>query len=315
MTEGAPEVTVVLVSWNRREDLRIALDSLYEQTGVEFEIIVVDNGSTDGTIEMLESEPREIRVIKNKKNRGACWGKNQGILAARAPFLLFMDSDAQLISPHTMHTVLDRLKFDQGLTALGCPIYWNEELTEPWVFGIHLTEDFYIDWPKTRTLGLGADALSTCFLMMRTETAREIGGFDPVFFYQHEDLDFFVRLGKQGGRFDVLDSPPVWHRISQVGRKVDRWFWMHFREEWRHQYMLIKNEGPVRAAILIFRNWGDGKVMRDYYVRPIRLRKFVVLFGLLPIFLLLLSPLILWQGSKNYLENRSLVADSRRNGG
>ncbi|MCA9434209.1 MAG: glycosyltransferase family 2 protein [Candidatus Omnitrophica bacterium] len=306
MTEGPPEVSVVLVSWNRREDLRIALDSLYEQSAVDFEIIAVDNGSTDGTIEMLKSEPREIHVIENGRNLGACWGKNQGILAASAPFLVFMDSDAKLISPDTLKTVLDRMKSDPGLTALGCPIYWNEELTSPWVFGIHLTDDLYIEWEKTRTLGLGADALSTCFMMIRTEKAREIGGFDPFYFYQHEDLDLFVRLKKDGGRFDVLDGPPVWHRISQVGRKVDRWFWMHFREEWRHQYLLIKNMGPMKGAYFIARNWWDGHRMRDYYVRPIRFRKFVVLFGLLPVFMLLLSPFILWQGSKNYLQDPKL---------
>jgi len=312
MSGESPEVSVVLVSWNRKEDLRIALDSLYTQAEVDFEIIVVDNGSTDGTLEMLAREPREIRSIRNGKNRGACWGKNQGILAARAPFLVFMDSDAKLIDPRTLRVTLDGLKSDESLTALGCPIYWNEELTNPWVFGIHLTEDLYIDWEKTRRLGLGADALSTCFLMMRTQAARDIGGFDPIFFYQHEDLDFFVRLGDQGGRCDVLKEPPIWHRISQEGRKVDRWFWMHLREEWRHQYLLIKNKGPIKATSSLARIWWDGQQMRDYYVRPIRLRKFVVLFGVLPVFMLLATPFILWQGRKNFLKDRRLTVESKR---
>ena len=119
MTGVSPEVSVILVSWNRKEDLRIALDSLYTQEGVEFEVIVVDNGSTDGTLEMLSDEPRDILVIQNSRNFGACWGKNQGIHAARSPFIVFMDSDAKLVSPETLSTVLDALKEDDSLTALG----------------------------------------------------------------------------------------------------------------------------------------------------------------------------------------------------
>lgn len=302
-----PEVSVVIVSWNRKQDLRIALDSLHRQSGIDFEIFVIDNGSTDGTLEMLKTEPGLVRVIRNETNRGACWGKNQGILAAGAPFIVFMDSDAVLISPETLRTVADHLTADPTLTALGCPIYLDEQLSTPWVFGIHLTEDLFIDWEKTRTLGIGADALSTCFMMIRTEAAREVGGFDPIFFYQHEDLDFFVRLRAVGGRCDVLDGPPVWHRISFEGRKVDRWFWMHLREEWRRQYMLIKNDGPLRAAGKIASVWRDSRAMRAYYVRPIRFRKFVILFGLLPVFMLLLSPLILLQRRRNPLRESNLA--------
>ncbi|MCG3196197.1 MAG: glycosyltransferase family 2 protein [Candidatus Omnitrophica bacterium] len=302
MTANAPDVSIILVTWNRREDLREALDSIRAQEGITREILIIDNGSTDGTLEFLESLEDPIRIIRNPTNRGACVGKNQGILAAKAEVIAFMDSDAVLLNPCSLRDLRQRLLEHPDLGAVAGPIYTDRELANPWVFGIHFTDDLYIDWERSRG-GLGeAEALSTCFMVMPRKVATEVGGFDPVFFYQHEDLDFFVRVRALGYRAEVVEGYPVWHKVAQTGRKVDRWLVMHFREEWRHQYLLIKSVGFLRAARLLARNLIDSSRMRAYYVRPIRWRKFVLLFVLLPILMLLLGPWILLQRGKNHLE-------------
>lgn len=307
MSGPRPAVSVLIVSWNRCVDLRETLTALSRQEGVSFETIVVDNGSTDGTFEMLSDWPLPLRVIINPTNRGACVGKNQAILAARSEYIAFLDSDATLLNPRALADCVAHLREDPKLGVVGGPIYVDLEQTIPWVFGIHFTDDLYIDWEKTRN-GFGeCDALSTCFMVMPRQAALDAGGFDPVYFYQHEDLDFFLQLKRLGYRFEVLPGYPVWHRISQVGRKVDRWFWMHFREEWRHQYLLIKEKGFFRSLGYFVRNFYDSARLRAYYVRPIRFRKFVVLFGMLPVGMLMLSPLILSRRGKNYLRADLLV--------
>lgn len=298
---ACPEVSIILVSWNRCEDLRIALDSLDCQTGVSKEVIVIDNGSSDGTLEMLSSRPTPPRVIRNKENRGACIGKNQGILAAQGDCIAFMDSDACLLNPSTLRDFRASLAADASLGAIGPGIFIDRDLNHPWVSGIHLTEDLYIDWTQTRSTYGECDALSTCFAMMPREAALKSGGFDPVYFYQHEDLDFFIRIREMGFRIESREGYPVWHRISQAGRKNDRMFWMHFREEWRHQYLLIKIKGVWMGLYYYIRNLFRQKSIRDYYVRHLRLRKFIVLFGMLPVFMLLLSPWISLQRGKNHL--------------
>ena len=87
-------ISVVVVNWNRRELLRACLASLERQTGVEFETIVVDNGSTDGSAEMVERE-FGWRVIRNTENRGFCAANNQGIAAARGEFMALLNNDAE----------------------------------------------------------------------------------------------------------------------------------------------------------------------------------------------------------------------------
>ena len=85
---------MVVVNWNRRELLRAALASLARQMGAEFETIVVDNGSTDGSAEMTERE-FGWRVIRNRENRGFCAANNQGIAAARGEFIALLNNDAE----------------------------------------------------------------------------------------------------------------------------------------------------------------------------------------------------------------------------
>lgn len=290
----------------------MALDSIYLQEEVSPEIIVIDNGSTDGTLEMLGKSFPSVVVIHNDTNQGACVGKNQGILAATGEFIAFMDSDAVLRNPRTLVDMSARLHSDPGLGAVAGPIFIDYEQQIPWVFGIHLTDDLYIDWDKTRE-GYGVtDALSTCFVMLPRVAALRVGGFDPVYFYQHEDLDFFIRMGRLGYRIEVMAGYPVWHRISQGGRKLGRMFWLHFREEWRHQYLLIKMLGACRATKFFLRNLHDSSRMRAYYVRYIRRRKFVVLFIMLPVFMLMLSPWIAWQRGKSPLCDLEV---SRKEGG
>ena len=85
---------MVVVNWNRNELLRACLASVARQTGVDFETIVVDNGSTDGSAELAEEE-FGARVIRNAQNRGFCAANNQGIAAARGDFIALLNNDAE----------------------------------------------------------------------------------------------------------------------------------------------------------------------------------------------------------------------------
>ena len=84
----------MVVNWNRKELLRACLASLARQKNVDFETIVVDNGSSDGSAEMAERE-FGARVIRNAENRGFCAANNQGIAAARGEFIALLNNDAE----------------------------------------------------------------------------------------------------------------------------------------------------------------------------------------------------------------------------
>ena len=84
----------MVVNWNRRDYLRACLASLAGQRGADFEVIVVDNGSSDGSAEMARAE-FGVRVIANAANRGFCAANNQAFAAARGQFIALLNNDAE----------------------------------------------------------------------------------------------------------------------------------------------------------------------------------------------------------------------------
>ena len=93
-------VSVVVVNWNRRQLLKACLESLARQRGAVFEVVVVDNGSTDGSMEMLERDFPEggrlrLKLIRNAGNRGFCAANNQGMAAAEGEFVALLNNDAE----------------------------------------------------------------------------------------------------------------------------------------------------------------------------------------------------------------------------
>ena len=85
---------MIVVTWNRKDLLRACLRSLLSQRDAAFEIVVVDNGSNDGSAEMAETE-FGARVIRNVENRGFCAANNQGIAAARGDLIALLNNDAE----------------------------------------------------------------------------------------------------------------------------------------------------------------------------------------------------------------------------
>ncbi|MCB1018555.1 MAG: glycosyltransferase, partial [Acidobacteria bacterium] len=94
---ASPLISVIVINWNRRELLEACLRSLQAQLFQDFEVIVVDNGSHDGSLDTLDAvEARgELRCIKNDTNRGFCAANNQGIAAARGAWVALLNNDAE----------------------------------------------------------------------------------------------------------------------------------------------------------------------------------------------------------------------------
>src|SRR5436853_7177416 len=91
---SSPRVSVIVLSWNRREDLRRCLDALAIQTYAPREIVVVDNGSSDGSAELLKAHYPAVRLIRSETNLGFAAGNNLAIRATSAPYVATLNNDA-----------------------------------------------------------------------------------------------------------------------------------------------------------------------------------------------------------------------------
>ena len=125
-----PTIRVVVVNWNRRELLRSCLESLAHQTHPSFEIIVVDNGSTDGSAEMvrtfMEYYPKPLDIIQNPDNRGFCAANNQGFAGARNEFIALLNNDAEA-EPGWLEAMETAMRTSPEIGMVACKIrVWEE---------------------------------------------------------------------------------------------------------------------------------------------------------------------------------------------
>ncbi|MBI1387574.1 MAG: glycosyltransferase [bacterium] len=238
----APLVSAVLVSWNRLDYLKKAIDSLRRAEGVRLEIIVADNGSSDGSLEWLRKQP-DVALIENKRNAGACRARNQGTRAARGEFVLYMDSDAELVTPGGPARLIETLRGDDALAGAGGVIYGDDALTQVWC--VSPTTDWEGNYDPAASVAMTDDPhiLSTCFCLFKTAAVRETGGFDEFYFYLFEDGDLCQRMRKRGYRFVIDPEVKIVHHYATPGRTARGQVDYHYYHERIRMYYLLKNWG------------------------------------------------------------------------
>jgi GT2 family glycosyltransferase len=200
---SSPVVVVVVVNWNRRELLRACLDSLAVQTHPSFEVVVVDNGSEDGSQtlvrELAGSYPVPLHLITNAGNRGFCAANNQGFAASRSELVALLNNDAEA-SPGWL-TELERVirKGDRVGMAASKILVWEDPR--------RIDKAGHLIYPDGQNRGRGAGQLDQgqydrdeetlwpdgCAAMYRRAMLDEIGGFDEDFFAYADDAELGLR--------------------------------------------------------------------------------------------------------------------------
>jgi glycosyltransferase involved in cell wall biosynthesis len=193
-----PLVTVIVVVFNGERFLRSALESLYAQDYEPFEVVLIDDGSTDASAEIVRSFPQTRYIYQ--ENQGQAAARNAGLSLAQGEFLTYLDAD-DLIPPYKLRRQTEYLMANPDV---GCVLGRQEIMLEP---GIDPPEWLTRD-PIFGDLG-GLPFLS---VMTRTQLLRDVGGFDPSLRFA-EDRDLFVRLRERGVRIEVIPEVLLFRRF------------------------------------------------------------------------------------------------------
>ncbi|HUB31765.1 MAG TPA: glycosyltransferase family 2 protein [Bryobacteraceae bacterium] len=217
-------ISVVVVNWNRRVLLRACLESLARQSDAEFETIVVDNGSTDGSAEVAEGE-FGARVIRNTENRGFCAANNQGIAAARGEFIALLNNDAEA-EPGWLAEMRRACASRADIGMAACKVLrWDEPQ--------RIDKAGHLIFPDGQNRGRGSGALDGgqfdceeevlwpdgCAAMYRRAMLEEIGGFDEDFFAYGDDAELGLRARLAGWKCLYTPRAVVrHHRGATMGK-------------------------------------------------------------------------------------------------
>jgi GT2 family glycosyltransferase len=237
----SPAVSVIVVNWNRHDLLRACLESLLRQTFRDFEIIVVDNGSSDGSLELLRSAPFEqIRTIENPDNRGFCAANNQGIEAARGEFIALLNNDAEA-EPRWLEQLLAAAAAEPGVGMAASKILtWEDR-------GV-IDKAGHLIYPDGQNRGRGTgepdrgqyDRLEEaawpdgCAALYRRSMIEQVGGFDEDFFAYADDAELGLRARIAGWGCLYVPTAVVYHHTgSTLGRySAERLFLIERNRIW-----------------------------------------------------------------------------------
>ena len=197
-----PLISVAILTWNRRQYVLRAIESVFKQPYRPIEVVVVDSASTDGTTAAIEEAYPEVRVIRLHRNLGCPEGRNIALANCSGEIIFSLDDDAWL-SPSTLSHCVERFQKEQDLGVIACRVRapGEEEEKDPKNIKEHYTGSF----------SGGAFAI-------RRKTLDRVGYFPSDFFRQAEEGDLALRLLEAG--YSILYYPwaVVYHERVPINR-------------------------------------------------------------------------------------------------
>jgi len=248
-------VSVVLVNYRGAEDTIVCL-SAFDQVrwpAERLELIVVDNDSGDGSAERIEAAHPSVKVVRSGANLGFAGGCNVGVAHASGEYVAFLNNDARP-GAEWIAAAVDELVAHRDVAAVASKVLdWDGKLVDyvdgslTW-FGMGYKREVErpdspeYDEPKDVLFGTGAA------LFVRTETYREVGGFDERFFMFYEDVDLGWRLNLLGYRVRYVPGSIAYHKHHVTMNKFG---------SFRESYLLERN-----ALLSMYKNLDDESLAR-----------------------------------------------------
>lgn len=235
------DVSVIIINYNVRPFLQNALTSLRKSLEtISAEIIVVDNASTDGSVEMIQSSFPDIKLIVNTRNAGFGSANNTAMKIASGRYFLLLNPDT-LVQENTVSVMVEFFDKHAEVGIAGCQVLnpdgslqlaCRRSFPTPWVAFTKVTGLSSL-FPDSSLFGkynltyrdpeqsYEVDAISGSFMFLRREVYAQTGGFDEQFFMYGEDLDLCYRVQQLGWKVSYVHSTKIIHYKGESARRSD----------------------------------------------------------------------------------------------
>jgi GT2 family glycosyltransferase len=222
-------VSIIIVNWNGRDVLAECLDSIFRQAYKQVEVIVVDNHSTDDSLELLKKY-KHVLVVRNDKNEGFARGNNVGVEHAKGTYVLLLNNDA-VLEEQTLSTLVDVMEKDSHVGAVQPKLYFAEgpyyKKNQINSVGSMFTSTGFLYHPGFAKADIGTfekrrkvfSAYGAC-LLIRKSVIDLLGLFDEDYFAYFEETDFCLRVWLAGYTIYYIPEAVAYHKGGVTARKV-----------------------------------------------------------------------------------------------
>lgn len=222
MKSQQPLVSIIIVNWNGGEVFKQCLKSLYKIDYPNWELIVVDNGSTDGSDSFIKSQ-----VIHNNKNVGFAKANNQGYRLAKGKYILLLNNDTKVESDFLTRMV-EKMEGDRSLGVIQPKILLMDKKGYLDNAGSYFTRIGFLEhWGFMQKDGLGFSKEKEIFsakgacMLIRKEVIKRVGLFDADFVSYFEESDFCWRVWLAGFRVIFYPQVKIYHKLGFTIRRLD----------------------------------------------------------------------------------------------
>lgn len=267
---NGPCLSIIIVNWNTRDLLTQCLESIYQsQTSYSIEIIVVDNGSTDKSPDLVRTRYRSVTLIENQSNIGFARANNQAISFSRAKYVLLLNSDT-LVQAETLTSLVGFLDDYPDVALVGgqllnrdgtfqasfgdFPTFLSEVAVAAGLSRIIYGKYYPSHSPAESTDARVVDWVGGACLAARKSAIESVGGLDENFFMYFEELDWCYRFHIAGWKVCYLPRAKVIHLGGQStsGSEEKKLIWLnHGRLRFFEKYKSRLTASTLRASLRV----------------------------------------------------------------
>lgn len=259
------KVIISIVNYNTKDLTKSCIKSIFNHEGQsEIEVWVVDNASSDGSVQMIRENFPEVNIIESKKNIGFGAGHNLVFKKAKADYFLVLNSDT-IIENGAIEKIVDFMKKNLPCGLASCKIKGFDGNLQPnggdlpfgmalftWLFNLETfgikSPSFHRSEPKYYNSAHKVGWISGSFMLIRKEVINKIGFFNEKYFMYFEDVEFCQRA-KEGG-FSIMINPQV--EISHLsGGSLDKPQLRQWTGEYKGLIRFYRDKFGILAALLI----------------------------------------------------------------
>ena len=256
------KLSVIIISWNAKQFLVKCLSSLYEKNkSFDFELILIDNNSTDGTKDYIIQKYPQIIYVHNTENRGVAPARNQGLRMASGKYVLVLDVDTEFITGNSFSILFNLMESNPEIGLVGAQLISSDgeiqrtclKFPSLWIKlfvrfeslffikKLKMIREYYMEGYNHREL-LEVDYVIGAFQFIRKELLVDIGLYDEKIFYGPEDIDFCLRTKRNNYKVVYYPHVKLFHFYQRITKKVlSKITYKHLKGLmyffWKHKYI------------------------------------------------------------------------------